>query len=416
MARLNYNRSTTHLYLYRKPNPLLFLAEGGDLDRPADYILRPKGQLSAIPPRPRDFKLPDIPKLDWSFIIKTIFSLYVILLGFSGISEEKEKGTLRLVLSNSFSRVRLLTAKYLTILAVTFVPLLVGFVINLVIFAIFPPQTLTVGHLSNIFLMLLLSMAYLSLFAFLSLFFSSLIPRSSLVLLVLLAAWVLFAVIIPDTSGILSQKFSKVPSEYQTAKNLEPFVQKEVWDRIQKIQQRINKGELRTEEEVRKETDQAFEEGQDKMKFYYKSYEDSMKQRTLLAQNLSRLSPASLFQYASEDIAQAGIHREEEFLKDSQNFSRIYDQYILKKVGKLTGVSGWSFGDTLTLNGKKIEIHSPEPEEYRGDMSDFPKFVELGPSLSLVLKHALGDIAGLILWNLALAVLAFAAFLRADVR
>jgi hypothetical protein len=141
-----------------------------------------------------------------------------------------------------------------------------------------------------------------------------------------------------------------------------------------------------------------------------------MKQRTLLAQNLSRLSPASLFQYASEDIAQAGIHREEEFLKDSQNFSRIYDQYILKKVGKLTGVSGWSFGDTLTLNGKKIEIHSPEPEEYRGDMSDFPKFVELGPSLSLVLKHALGDIAGLILWNLALAVLAFAAFLRADVR
>ena len=400
----------------QRPNPSLYLAEGGDLDRPSVFMLQAKENFSAFPPRPRDFKLPDVPKLDWSFIIKIVFSLYVILLGYAAVCGEKEEGTLRLVLSNSVGRVRFLAAKYIAILGVALVPLLAGCLVSSVILAIVLPQSLASDSLARALAMVLLGSVYISLFAFLSLLVSSLIPRSSLALLALLAGWIVFIVLIPDTSGILAQRLAKVPSDYQAFKNQGPFVQKEVWDKIHGIQARIDKGELKTEEEVRRASDQAFEEGQEKMRFFEKNFEDSMKQRALLARTLSRLSPMALFQYAAENVAQTGLRREESFRKDIRAYSRIFDDYVLKKTGKLVGGSNWSFSSSVKLNGKSIELHSPRPEDYRGDMSDFPKFVERPFRFSDGIASALGDIAGLLVWNILLAGLAFSAFLRLDVR
>lgn len=410
------NPSTIMTPLYRQPNQLLFMAEGGDKYRPTGYYLSPKGVLDALPSGPRNFKLPEIPELDWSFIIKIIFSLYVILLGYNAISGEKEEGTLRQILSNSIGRIRVLVAKYIAILLCILVPLVTGFIISLIIVGIFIPEVLSLRNLLRIFVMLLLTLVYLSIFAFLSLLVSSLIHRSSLVLLVLLAVWVLFAIVIPNTSGILSQKLAKVPSEFQTAKLVGPMIQQQVWAKIDKIKERVNKGELSTEEEVKQETDSAFNEGQDELIKHYKSYEDAMKQRSRMAQSLSRLSPTALFQYGSEDIAQSGTKSEEQFLKDVRNYARVYDDYILEKVGKLVGTSGWSFSTSMMINGKSVYIGSPRPEEYQGDKSDFPRFTETQPSLVHSLREALLDLAGLILWNLVLAMLAFSVFLRTDVR
>ncbi len=408
--------STVRTILYREPSPLLFMAEGGDKYCPNGYELKPKGVLDAMPSGPRNFKMPVIPELDWSFIIKTIFSLYVILLGYTAISGEKEQGTLRLVLSNSIGRVNLLMAKYTSILLTVIVPLVIGIVLSLVIIGIFVPKILTLGNLLRTLMMIVLSLVYLSVFTFLSLLVSSLIHRSSLVLLMLLAVWVLFAVIIPNTSGILSRRFSKVPSEYQTARQIGPMINQQVWAKINEVKERVNRGEIKTAEEAKKETDRAFNEGQEDLIKHYKSYDDAMKQRAAMAQNMSRLSPTALFQYASESIAQTGTKREEHFLKNARNYATIYDRYILEKVGKVVGTASWSFSTTFIVNGKKVPINSPRPEEYRGDKSDFPHFVENQPSLALSLRDALFDIAVLMLWNIVLAVLAFSAFIFADVR
>lgn len=95
---------------------------------------------------------------------------------------------------------------------------------------------------------------------------------------------------------------------------------------------------------------------------------------------------------------------------------KAYDDYILRKVGKLVGTSNWSFSTYFEINGKPVNIGSPQSEEYMGDKSDFPQFTETRPSLGYGLKKAFFDLAGLILWNIVLSVFAFAAFLRADVR
>ncbi len=409
-------KSTVRLQLYRRPSSLLFIAEGGDIIRPSEYYLLPKGALSAGEQNLRTFKMPTVPTLDWSFIIGTLFSLYTILLGYSTVSWEREQGTLRLVLANSLGRVHLLTAKYLSVLSVIAVPLLAGTLVSLIIIGTLVPQAMTLANVSRIVLVLLLALAYVSLFAFLSLLFSSIISRSSLVLLTLLAIWVLFAIVIPSSSLVLVDKLSSAPREIQAARMFEPMVQKEVWEKIDAIVAGAGRGEYKTEEEVRAGTDHAFEEGQNRVKQFYEDFGKSEKARAAQAKNLSRLSPLALFQYASEDIVQSGDGGEDEFLRQVREYSRIYDAYIQKKLGKIIVTSDWSFSKNIGFHGKTIRIESPEALEYEGDKSDFPVFSERRPSLSKGLKSALGDLAGLILWNIVLAGLAFSAFIRTDVR
>jgi ABC-type transport system involved in multi-copper enzyme maturation permease subunit len=264
--------------------------------------------------------------------------------------------------------------------------------------------------------MVLLAFFYLSIFAFLGLLVSSLVSRSSVVLLILLSVWILFVVVVPNVSGILSNKLTSAPSEFQTARQVGPMLKEQVWARIDKVMERIINGELTTDEAVKKETDKAFEEGQEEVRKHYAVYENAMKRRANAARNLSRLSPTALFQFASESLADTGPRREERFLKDTKAYSAIYDSYILEKVGQLVGASQWSFGRSVSVNEKYFHIRSPYPQEYQGDKSDFPHFAESSPNLAGNMQEALLDLAGLSLWNLILAMLAFWAISRCDVR
>jgi ABC-type transport system involved in multi-copper enzyme maturation permease subunit len=398
------------------PSPLIFLADGGSKYQPPGYKLAPKGKLTPLPAGQRNFKMPSIPELDWAFIIKVIFSLYVLLLAFRGISGEKEIGTLRLILSNTLRRNHLLIAKYISIILTVGIPLILGGLFSLFIVSILLPGALRLSVIPRIGLMVLLAFFYLSIFAFLGLLVSSLVSRSSVVLLILLSVWILFVVVVPNVSGILSNKLTSAPSEFQTARQVGPMLKEQVWARIDKVMERIINGELTTDEAVKKETDKAFEEGQEEVRKHYAVYENAMKRRANAARNLSRLSPTALFQFASESLADTGPRREERFLKDTKAYSAIYDSYILEKVGQLVGASQWSFGRSVSVNEKDFHLDSPRPQEYQGDKSDFPHFAESSPNLAGNMQEALLDLAGLSLWNLILAMLAFWAISRCDVR
>ena len=411
----NYH-STTGTALYMHPSPLVLLADGGSKHQPPGYRLEPKGRLTPLPAGQKNFKMPFVPEIDWAFIIKAIFSLYAILLAFRGISGEKETGTLRLVLSYALRRNQVLLAKYISTLITVGIPLILGSLISLCIVSIFLPDALSIKIIPRIGLMVLLAFFYLSVFTFLGLFVSSIVGRSSVVLLILLAVWILLVIVVPNLSGILSDKLTNVPSEYQTARQVSSILKEQVWGRIDIVRERVKTGELTTEEAIKAETDRAFEEGQKEVRNHYAVYNNAMKRRADMARILSRLSPTGMFQFASESLADTGPKREERFLKDAKTYSEIYDNYILEKLGRLVGVSHWSFSTSMTVNGRHIYISSPYPEEYQGDKSDFPRFVESNPNLAHNVQEAALDLAGLSLWNLVFAGLAFWAISRCDVR
>jgi ABC-type transport system involved in multi-copper enzyme maturation permease subunit len=399
-----------------QPNSLIFISEAGDKYRPHAYRLSPKGALSPTAEEARNYKMPEIPEIDWSFIIKILFSLYIILLGYNSISGEKEQGTLRLLLSHPMGRLKLLTAKYIAIMITIAVPLIIGILISLIIVGISIPTVLTTINLSRIFLVIIITLIYLSIFAFLSLLVSSFVHDSSVVLLSLLVVWVLFSIVIPNTAGIISEKFSVVPSEYKIAKEVMPMIQQQIWAKIEKIRASVNNGEIKTEEEINRQADKAFDEGQEELIRHNESYLNAMSERANLAKRISRFSPTSLFQYASENLVESGQKKEDKFINDAKEYGRVYDDYILAKMGKIVGVSQWSFGTNMILNGKSVPVHSPRPLEYQGDKSDFPQFKESQPSILENISDALIDLIGLVVWNIIFAVGALLAILKSDVR
>lgn len=409
--------STMRTGLYMQPSPLMFAADGGSRHTPPGYWLSPKGNLTPMSAGLRNFKMPFVPEMDWAFVIKVVFSLYALLLAFRGISGEKECGTLRLVLSHSIKRNVLLLAKYVSILLTIGIPLLVGILVSLSTISVLLPTAISLSILPKIILMTLVALFYMSVFIFLGLLVSSLFSRSSVVLLIVLSMWILFVVVVPNVSGILSDKLSSVPSEFQTARQVGPLIEEQIWARIHQIIDRVKNGELTDEQEIKRQSDRVFEQGREQLQNHYVIYENAMKQRARMARNLSRLSPAAQFQYACEGLADTGPGREARFLKDAKAYSGIYDGYILQKVGALVGFSGRIFGGTfVTPNGKRIELVTPEAKQYEGDKSDFPVFTESRADIQHNLQEASLDLAGLAIWNLILAMLAFAAISHCDVR
>jgi ABC-type transport system involved in multi-copper enzyme maturation permease subunit len=408
--------STVRTTLYTEPGAFLFLSAAGDSRQPTSYSLAPASRPVPALFESGNARLPEIPETDWAFIIKIVFSLYVVLLGFDAVSGEKEQGTLRQALSHPIGRLQLLGAKFLAILLSALVPLLVGMLVSLVLLSWSVPALFAPEAVGRILVFLLLSILYLSVFALISLTTSSLIHDSSLVLLTVLVAWVLFAIIIPNTSGVVVDWLEKAPSEYSIAKQLGPATQQNMQSGFKAITDRVDRGELTTETQVQQEYNQLCTTLQADIKKVYETYDNALTQRSSLARTLSRVSPTALFQYASEGIAGTGTPREEKTIRNLREFSGIYDAYVLRKVGTLVGTTNWSFAATLEVGGKPVRIRSPYPVEYQGDKSDFPQFVQQKASVLEGIRDALQDSLGLIAWNIVLALGAAWAIVRSDVR
>ncbi len=408
--------STVRTTLYAEPGPFLFLAAAGDSRQPTSYALAPASRPSPSLFESGNVRLPDVPETDWAFIVKIVFSLYVVLLGFDAIAGEKEEGTLRQTLSHPIGRLALLAAKYSAILLSALAAMLPGMLLSLIFLQSSIPSIISPEAVGRILMFVLLSGLYLSIFALITLTASSLIANSSMVLLSVLVVWVMFAVVIPNTAGEVADGLVQAPGEYSTAKQLEAVTNARMQGGFKTIQERVDRGELTTEEQVQRDYDQLCTSLQEEIRKVYEVYDNALNARAALARALARLSPTALLQFASEGIAGSGTPREERIQQDLREYAGRYNAYVLRKVGKLVGTTNYSFAASLEVGGKMVHVRSPYPVEYEGDKSDFPHFNQQRPSIVDGIRDALLDSAGLIGWNVILALGAARAIARSDVR
>ncbi|MHB9027803.1 MAG: ABC transporter permease [Candidatus Latescibacterota bacterium] len=425
-ARQEYTRRITFIHsvkstrtsaALREPSPFLFLAEGGDRLRVREYWISPGGKIepSGNPSPPENAAMPDVPELDWAFIIKVVFSLYALILGYAAVSGERESGTLRMLASYSHTRPKILIAKFCTIFIVLCIPLILGMTINLGIIGGSIPEAVSLSSVTRYLIMLFTTAAYLSLFIFLSLLISSSVRESSVSLLILLMLWVACTVT-PDFSGVFANKLYTGRSEYALAKALINSERREVYRNLRSsFQRRIDRGELKTIEEIREAFASEAAAINETILHNSQAYRQFLDRRSDTARMLSKIAPMALFQYAAEAAAGTGHSRERRFAQDMIRHSWEYDRYIEEKLGKV--VPELEFGQiTVRLDGKMVNVKLPQPSEYNGDKSGLPVFRESDSSLRNILRDMLFDLSGLLFWNLALAAGAFLAFNRADVR
>lgn len=145
--------------------------------------------------------------IDLGFVISTILSLFAVLLVFDSFSGEREQGTLKLLLTSSAGRVHLLAGKYVGALVTLAIPLTVGFLEVMILWALHPSLSFDAQVWAGVGLVYCASLLFLSSFLAMALFLSLYATESSSCLMYLLLAWVTVSVVIPAGGGYVAEYF-----------------------------------------------------------------------------------------------------------------------------------------------------------------------------------------------------------------
>ena len=345
--------------------------------------------------------------LDLMFIVKIVLSLFAILFTYDAIVGEKEKGTLKLALSNDVPRDRLILGKaiggYLSLL----MPLLVPLLLSLIILLVAPNLALSGQDWGRLLLIFLMFFLYLSVFFSLGLFVSARTSRSSTSFLVLLFIWVVFVMVIPKVAVITAGQVKPIPSVHEITAKKDAF--------LQQVQAEGQKGYLdwmKKNQPAKGEDPKVF---QDKIKQFIQDYQQELtskidennaalerdyqlrkKAQQSLAVNMSRVSPASALTFGSMTLARTGVDEYDRFLAAVRSYKPIYTKWVNSKLGQSIN---FQTGQQVTI---KID--------------DMPQFALEPESLGKSLVRTLPDYVLMVVMIIIFFVGAYVSFLRYDVR
>jgi ABC-type transport system involved in multi-copper enzyme maturation permease subunit len=346
--------------------------------------------------------------LDLSFIVKIVLSLFAILFTYDAIVGEKERGTLKLTLSNRIPRDRLILGKAIGGFISLLIPLVIPLVLSLLILLIYPNVSLSGDDWGRIGLICIMFLVYLSVFFTLGLFVSTRTSRSSTSFLILLFIWVTFVTIIPKAAVISAARIEPIPSVHEITAQKDAYlqeIQKEAIIEQTKFFREHARPEKKEEidkwnEDIKKWLED-FQQRlttkiDEKNAAIERDYQLKMRGQQNLAVNLSRVSPASALMFSSMSLARTGISEHERFLNSVKSYKPIFTKWVNAKMMR-----------TLNLGGGE----QPKPE-----LSDMPQFEFKPERLSESVVRMLPDLALMVFLIILFFVGSYVSFLRYDVR
>lgn len=389
-------------FIYRRPNPLGFIAERHDKDLPNVF------QVNAFRLDAPQFALRGnsllwrFDNLDWSFIVTVILSFTAIVFVYDGINGEKQRGTLRLMMSQPVPRAAILLGKYLSAMIVLVVPLVAGALIDLGIFSLGGDVRLDAGLLEKAALGILLSLLCLSVFALLGLLLSALSKTPVVSLVSGLLVWVFLVIVVPAAGNLVARGLVKLPAE----------------DNVEQDAGRAHNQALRSYNELHPHPDnwiqsgrwspgeplrRAFEVDQASGRVY-DAYQDLKLSQVKLGEKIASFSPSALLAGALERIVDSGIAHYESFQKSARRYQQELANYLDSKypLDKFRPVNRNATDRIIT--------------QMKLDFASIPKFEDRPGPASEAAAPILRGAAALLLLNIVLFAAAFVSFLRYDVR
>jgi ABC-type transport system involved in multi-copper enzyme maturation permease subunit len=345
--------------------------------------------------------------LDLMFIVKIVLSLFAILFTYDAIVGEKERGTLKLSLSNSVPRDRLILGKAIGGYISLLLPLLIPLLLSLIIIILAPDLALNKADWTRLLFIFLMFFLYLSVFFSLGLFISARTSRSSTSFLVLLFIWVVFVMVIPKAAVVAAGHIRPIPSIHEIAAKKTAFVLqvsaeenkallewiKEKTPTFPKDQKAAQEFLMKHVQEVQNNATTRIDENNAMLE---KDYQLRKRAQQTLAVNLSRISPASALTFGSMALARTGVDEYDQFLSSLRTYKPIYTKWINSKMG--TSIN------SIIGGGAAIDI------------SDMPQFSYEPENLHQSMLRALPDFSLMIGLIIIFFVGAYVSFLRYDVR
>jgi ABC-2 type transport system permease protein len=376
-------------------------------------------------------------ELDFNVVARVFLSLFVLLLTYSAVAGEKEGGTLKAVLANPVPRTRFLLGKTLglfgTLKAAVLVPSVLGLLVMKVGFGV----SLTGGEWVRLAAIFVTTMLYLLAIFAIGLLVSTMTSRSAVAFLVLLLVWVAFVEVIPKASPMLAGQLRPAPSfaslqserdriqaEYQQGifsgmSHAFAHIQGEVNTQDDAARQSAQRAIDSTMTRVRDSLGQLRDAKLLRLEEGYRNQQDAM---TRLSLAFARFSPAAAMSHAVEVFAGTDFELTRRWRNDLVAYRGQLEQYLKSKgvqfggfriAIRTTSTSTTRGGGTST---NTIRIGGPTSEDARLDLADLPAFTSRPESFAAAAGRAAPDLVILGFWAAGALLLAFAKFLKYDVR
>lgn len=383
--------------VFRPPQVLSLLVQGKDRKlgnrlemTPSSLPSRTSGYMGEYASEHRRYTA-GFAAVDFAFVVRVVLSLMVIFLAYNAISEEKFHGTLRLALANRLPRDQLLLGKFTGGLFVVIGSLLVSAVIAFLILLFHPSISLAGLDWIRILLMLAISALYIICFYTLSLFVSVLVNRPFIALLILLQAWIFLTIIYPNIGVVLAENFYSLPSEKEIGQaKIDAFQPYE--EEYRKYQDAfsssVRSGGMASAEVGLRNVELSALRAEKRYQVDKEFYNRLSKQMKL-AQTISILSPAVVYDQVVDRLARTGIVELERFMDGVYHY--------------------WQ--------GQVVEVHKllyKDPKAYT--KAQLPDFTYPSETTSQSFVATLPLWAILFVFSLVFFALAYTAFLRKDVR
>jgi ABC-type transport system involved in multi-copper enzyme maturation permease subunit len=244
--------------------------------------------------------------INWSFITSIVLSFIVLLLTFDTVSGQRESKTLALVLASPIPRATVLFGKYVTALITTMITVVVSVILSVLIIILSGEIDLSASSFLEILGFLLLALLFTSCIAAFGILSSVLVRSSNVSLLVGLAFWLLFIVVIPNSAVFWANKIFAI--EHANTVN----------ERINAARAELNRSAppgswssdsgfpFLPEHELRAALQMKLMNSE--MGFRNAYYKDMFRQLTS-TRLLTSISPVSLFEYMTEATVAGGYLR-----------------------------------------------------------------------------------------------------------
>ncbi|MBL7187714.1 MAG: ABC transporter permease subunit [Phycisphaerae bacterium] len=380
------------------------------------------------------------PYLDFLFIVTIVMSLLALLFSYDAVTGERQRGTLRQVISNSISRTTILCGKFIGGTASLLIPFILALLVGVLYINLDPTIQWDGSAWAELGLLTAASITFVTLFYLLGLMVSTLSRYSAVSILNCLFLWVLLILVIPNICPYVSAQIYRIPSIKETerrnreierrslelARKLQTEVIKEFRSKYGKLfaewesmklagvgdagpehrkaaQQRAADPEFRAmidafREESSRATRPAFRARGKEEKILWGDLERKAAQQTKLARYLACISPLADFVYVARDLTGTG-------LRALKHFERVDGEYR----GRV-----WKYADKKLEEGR--EKNPAFNRESFIDLSNRPRFAFKEEALRDKLGAVLPYWGILVAFNVVFFVAAFAGFMRYDVR
>ena len=136
--------------------------------------------------------------IDLVFIFEVVLSLIALIFAYDAIAGERERGTLRLVVTHPVRRGQILLAKYISAMLCLLVPLLMSLLLAVILLTTSKVISLSIGDFLRIGGIILSSIVYLSVFYLIGMLISTVTRRTGTALMLAMFVWGFWVLVYPN--------------------------------------------------------------------------------------------------------------------------------------------------------------------------------------------------------------------------